>query len=154
MDRYAEIVEGLSGNISLNNGNRLVVMSVYAVGGNSGSGEMNQAINQIVQFLQQGIAAIFRFVQLIWTWSFGQIVQIFQSNWQSLPAWKIAVLAIVVIAIVYVLYKAVLSLWGAAEKVLLAFVALLGVLVSILPYVLVAGLIAAGGGWVVQNLNF
>ncbi len=37
---------------------------------------MNQIINQIVQFLQQGIAAIFRFFQLIWTWSFGQIVSV------------------------------------------------------------------------------
>lgn len=115
---------------------------------------MNQAINQLVQFLQQGIAAIFKFVQLVWTWSFGQIVQILQSNWQSLPAWKIVVLALVIVAIVYVLYKAVLQLWGAAEKVLLAFVALLSVLITILPFVLIAGLIAAGGGWVIQNVNF
>lgn len=114
---------------------------------------MSQVINQLVQFLQQGIAAIFKFVQLVWTWSFGQIVQILQSNWQSLAAWKIVVLAIVIIAIVYVLYKAVFVLWAAAEKVLLAFVALLGVLITILPYVLVAGLIAAGGGWVIQNVN-
>lgn len=115
---------------------------------------MNQAINQIVQFLQQGIAAIFRFIQLVWTWSFGQIVQILQSNWQSLPAWKIAILAIVIIAIVYVLYKAVISLWSAAEKVLLAFVALLSVLITMLPYIIIAGLIAAGGGWIIQNVNF
>jgi hypothetical protein len=115
---------------------------------------MNQLINQIVQFLQQGIAAIFRFIQLVWTWSFGQIVQILQSNWQSLPAWKIAILAIVVIAIVYVLYKAVIALWSAAEKVLLAFVALLSVLITMLPYIIIAGLIAAGGGWVIQNVNF
>lgn len=114
---------------------------------------MSQAINQLVQFLQQGIAAIFRFVQLVWTWSFGQMVQVLQSDWQSLPAWKIAVLAIVILAIIYVLYKALFALWGAAEKVLLAFVALLGVLITILPYVLVAGLIAAGGGWVIQNVN-
>ncbi len=114
---------------------------------------MNQFINQLVQFLQQGIAAIFRFVQLVWTWSFGQMVQIFQSDWQSLPAWKLVVLAMVVIAIVYVLYKAVLQLWAAAEKVLLAFVALLSVIITILPFVLIAGLMAAGGGWVIQNVN-
>jgi len=115
---------------------------------------MNQAINQLVQFLQQGIAAIFRFVQLVWTWSFGQIVQILQSDWQSLPAWKIAILALVIVAIIYVLYKALISLWNAAEKVLLAFVALLGVLITILPYIVIAGLIAAGGGWMIQNVNF
>jgi len=115
---------------------------------------MNQAISQIVEFLQQGIAAIFKFFQLIWTWSFGQIVSIFQSDWQSLPIWKIAVLAIVVLAIIYVLYKAARELWDAAEKILKAFIGLLGVLVSILPYILIAGLIAAGGGWVIHNVNF
>ena len=28
-----------------------------------------QFLNQLIQFLQQGIAAIFKFIQLIWTWS-------------------------------------------------------------------------------------
>ncbi len=115
---------------------------------------MNQIITQIVQFLQQGIAAIFKFFQLIWTWSFGQIISIFQSDWQSLPIWKIVVLAAVVIGIVYVLYKAVWELWDAAEKILKAFIGLLGVLVTILPYILVSGLIAAAGSWVIQNVNF
>jgi hypothetical protein len=115
---------------------------------------VNQIINQIVQFLQQGIAAIFKFFQLIWTWSFGQMVAIFQSDWQSLPLWKIIVLALVVIGIVYVLYKAVIQLWEAAEKILKAFIGLLSVLVTILPFILIAGLIAAAGAWVIQNVNF
>ncbi len=115
---------------------------------------MRQIIDQIINFLQQGIAAIFHFVEIIWQWSFGQIFSTFQSNWQSLPVWKIAVLAVVVIAIVYVLYKAAIQLWKAAEQILKAFVQLLMVLVSVLPYVLVAGLIAAVGGYVIQHVNF
>jgi len=115
---------------------------------------VNQIISQIVHFLQDGIAAIFKFIQLIWTWSFGQIISVFQSDWQSLPIWKLIVLAVVVIAIVYVLYKAAFQLWDAAEKILKAFIGLLSVLVSMLPYILVAGAIAAAGGWVIQNLNF
>lgn len=115
---------------------------------------MRQIIDQIINFLQQGIAAIFRFVELIWQWSFGQIISVFQSDWQSLPFWKIAILAVVVIAIVYVLYRAIIQLWKAAEQILKAFVGLLSVLVSILPYVLIAGLIAAAGGYVVQHVNF
>jgi hypothetical protein len=115
---------------------------------------MNQVISQIVQFLQQGIAAIFKFFQLIWTWSFGQMVAIFQSDWQSLPIWKIVVLVLVVGGIVYVLYKAAVQLWEAAEKILKAFIGLLGVLVTILPHILIAGLIAAAGAWIIQNVNF
>ncbi len=114
---------------------------------------MNQVVNQIVQFLQQGIAAIFKFFQLIWNWSFGQMLNIFESNWQSLPVWKIAVLAVAVLAMAYVLYKAVIQLWNAASQILTAFIGLLSVLVSVLPYILIAGVIAAGSGWVIQNVN-
>lgn len=115
---------------------------------------MRQIIEQIINLLQQGISAIFRFVELIWQWSFGQIFAVFGSNWQSLPVWKIAVLAVAVVAIAYVLYKAVIQLWKAAEQILKAFVGLLMVLVSILPYVLVAGIIAAVGGYIIQHVNF
>ena len=114
---------------------------------------MTQVINQIVQFLQQGIAAIFKFLQLIWTWSFGQIVAVFESNWQALPIWKIVVLIIVLAAVAYMLYKAALELWEAAEKVFKAFVALLSAFVSVLPYILIAGLVAFAGGWVIHNVN-
>jgi hypothetical protein len=115
---------------------------------------VRQIIDQVINFLQQGIAAIFRFVELIWQWSFGQIISTFQSDWQSLPLWKIAILAIVVVAIIYVLYRAAIELWSAAEQILKAFVGLLLVLVSILPYVLIAGVIAAAGGYVIQHVNF
>lgn len=114
---------------------------------------MKQIIDQIINFLQQGIEAIFRFFELIWRWSFGQMLTIFQSDWQSLPIWKIVILVLVVVAIVYVLYKAVIQLWSAAEQILKAFVGLLSVLVTILPYILIAGIIAAGGSYIIQNVN-
>jgi hypothetical protein len=115
---------------------------------------MQNIVEQIIHLLQQGIAAIFHFVDVIWQWSFGQMFAVFNSDWQHLPIWKMVVLAIVVIAIVYVLYRAIIQLWKAAEQILKAFVGLLTVLVSILPYVLIAGLIAAAGGYVIQHVNF
>ena len=114
---------------------------------------MRPVINQIIDFLQQGIAAIFRFFDLVWTWSFGEMVKIFNSDWQNLPPVKLIILAMVVIAIVYVLYRALFELWGAAESILKAFVQLLMVLVSILPYILVAGAIAAGGSYIIQHVT-
>lgn len=114
---------------------------------------MIQVINQIVQLLQQGVAAIFKFLQLIWTWSFGQIVAVFQSDWQALPVWKIVLLIIVLAAVAYMLYKAALQLWEAAESVFKAFVSLLSAFVSVLPYILIAGVVAFAGGWVIHNVN-
>lgn len=115
---------------------------------------MQQIINSIMQFLQQGIAAIFKFLELVWSWSFGQIVAVFSSDWKALPVWKIVVLVIAVGAIVYILYKAAKELWEAAAAVFGAFVSLLSAFVSVLPYIIAAGLIAFASGWVIHNVNF
>jgi hypothetical protein len=114
---------------------------------------MQQLFNQLVQFVQQGIAAIFRFVQLIWTWSVGQISKVFEAPWQNWPLWKQILLAIVAGAVIWALYKAAKELWEAGERTLGAFATLLGVLVKTLPRVLVAGVIALGGVWLVNNLD-
>ena len=115
---------------------------------------MEGIINSIVQFLQQGIAAIFKFLQLVWNWSFGQIVSVFSSDWQSLPIWKIVILIIALGAIVYILYKAFMVLWSGVVALFHAFVELLGKFVSVLPQIVIAGLIAFAAGYVVQHINF
>lgn len=115
---------------------------------------MQQFFNQFVQFVQQGIAAIFRFVQLIWTWSVGQISTLVQVPWQSWPLWKLILLALIIGGVAWALYKAAKELWEAGERILGAFATLLGVLVRTLPRVLIAGLIALGGVWLLNNLDF
>jgi hypothetical protein len=105
-------------------------------------------INSIIQFLQQGIAAIFHFLELIWTWSFGQIVAIFSSDWQALPIWKIVVLIVALAAIAYILYRAVGAMGGrggiprlcrAAQRVH-----------PVLPQIVIVGL-CLGAGYVIQH---
>ena len=54
--------------------------------------------------------------------------------------------------VVWALYRAASDLWEAGERILGAFAALLGVLVKTLPSVMLAGLIALGGVWVLNNL--
>lgn len=114
---------------------------------------MMQFLNQLVQFLQQGISAIFRFVQMIWTWAIGQITQVVQSPWPTWPIWKQALLVLVIAGVVWALYKAAKELWKAGESVLGAFATLLGVFVKTLPRVLMAGLIAMGGVWLLNNVD-
>ena len=114
---------------------------------------MQQFFNQLLQFLQQGVAAIFKFVQLIWTWSVGQISALTQVPWQSWPLWKQVLVVVVIAAVAFALYRAAKELWDAAERILAAFAALLGVLVRTLPSVIVAGLIALGGLWVLNNVD-
>jgi hypothetical protein len=114
---------------------------------------MEGIINAIVSFLQQGIAAIFKFLALVWNWSFGQIVSVFSSDWQALPIWKIVILVIALGAIAYILYKAFMVLWSGVVALFHAFVELLGKFVSVLPQIVIAGLIAFAAGYVIQHIN-
>ncbi len=114
---------------------------------------MKQFFDQLLQFLQQGIASIFRFVQLIWSWSVEQIARLLQVPWQDWPLWKQIVLVLVIGGVVYALLRAGKVLWDAGERILAAFATLLGVLVKTLPRVLVAGVVALGGVWVLNNLD-
>lgn len=114
---------------------------------------MQNIFNQLLQFLQQGIAAIFRFVSLIWTWSVSQINGLFQVPWQSWPLWKQVLLVLIIAGVIWALFKAAQELWEAGERILTAFAALLGVLVQTLPSVILAGIIALGGIWVLNNLD-
>jgi hypothetical protein len=114
---------------------------------------MQQMFNQLLQFLQQGIAAIIRFVHLIWSWSTGQIVKVFTAPWQNWPLWKQLVLILIAGVIVYVLYKAIKELWETGERALGAFTSLLGAFVKTLPRILIAGLVALGGIWLLNNFD-
>ena len=114
---------------------------------------MEQFFDQVLQFLQQGIASIFRFVQLIWSWSVDQITRLLQVPWQDWPLWKQIALVLVIGGVVYALLRAGKDLWDAGERILAAFATLLGVLVKTLPRVLVAGVVALGGVWLLNNLD-
>jgi len=114
---------------------------------------MHQILSQILHFLQQGIAAIFRFVELIWTWSVDQVTKLAAVPWRDWPMLKVVLLAIVVVAIIWALYRVFWELWRGAERALGAFAGLLVVFVHTLPRVLLAGLIALGGLWVMNHLD-
>jgi hypothetical protein len=114
---------------------------------------MHEVLDQILRFLQQGISAIFHFVGLIWNWSVDQISKLGTVPWHDWPLLKILLLIIVVVAVIWVLYRVAWELWLAAERILAAFAALLVVFVHTLPHVLLAGVIALGGVWIVNHID-
>jgi hypothetical protein len=114
---------------------------------------MQQIFDQALEFLQQGISAIFRFVQLIWTWSLGQTAKVLEVPWSAWPLWKQILLVVIIAAVIWFLFIAAKQLWMAGVRVLVAFAGLLGAVVVTLPSILIAGLIALGGLWVINNLN-
>lgn len=114
---------------------------------------MQQIFNQFLQFMQQGISAIFKFIQLVWAWSVGQITSLMSVSWQSWPLWKQVLLVLVAAGVVWALYRAAMELWEAGARVLTAFATLLIALVNTLPNILIAGVVALGGVWVLNNLD-
>jgi hypothetical protein len=114
---------------------------------------MNEILNQILHFLQQGIAAIFRFVALIWHWSIDQIARLAASPWHDWPVLKIILLAAIAALVIWALWHAAWELWLAAERVLAAFATLLVAFVHTLPSVLLAGVIALAGVWAINHLD-
>ena len=114
---------------------------------------MKQIFDQFLQFLQQGIAAIFRFVQLIWMWSIDQITKMMHAPFESWPIWKQILLILLIAAVAYAVFIVARQLWVAAVRVLAAFVGFLGALVYTLPTILIAGVTALAGLWLINNLN-
>src|SRR5262249_56319416 len=102
---------------------------------------MQHAFNQLLQFLQQGISAIFHFVQIIWTWSVGQISSLLAVPWQQWPLWKQILLVLVLAGVVWALYRVAIELFKACERILIAFASLLSALVRTLPSIALAGVI-------------
>jgi hypothetical protein len=114
---------------------------------------MKQVFDQLLKFLQQGIAAIFHFVELIWTWSVDQISKLMAVPWQEWPLWKQVLLLLILAGVLWALYRAGRELLAAGAAILAAFARLLGVLVQTLPHVFLAGVIALGGVWLVNHLD-
>lgn len=113
-----------------------------------------QFLNKLLDFLKQGLAAVFDFVQLVWRWSIDQISKIPWDQLSSLPFWKIILLVLVGCVVVYLLYRAARELLEAGEKALSAFATLLTVFVKTLPPILLAGAAAAVGAYVINRINF
>ncbi len=113
-----------------------------------------QFLDQLLQFLRQGLSAVFRFIEVIWRWSVDQILSVPWGALGDLPLWKQLLLILTAGAVVYLLYKAIRELLEAGEKALSAFATLLSVLIKTLPPAILAGLAAAAGAWVVNNITF
>jgi hypothetical protein len=114
---------------------------------------MKQGFDQLLKFLHDGISAIFRFVELIWTWSADQISRLAAVPWEQWPLWKQILLVLILAGVIWALFQVGRELFYAAVAILSAFAQLLGVLVRTLPHVVLAGVIALGGAWLINHLD-
>jgi hypothetical protein len=114
---------------------------------------MQQVLNEVGQIAQKLVAVIWQVLQFIWTWSFGQVVKMFQMPFNNLPLWKQVIFVIVVGALAYFFYKIAKDLLKAVQSMLGAIVHLVSALIAMLPQIVYAGLIAFAGAWVITTFS-
>jgi hypothetical protein len=114
---------------------------------------MRDAFNQLMQFIGRGIAWVLAFVQLVWTWSSDQIVKLMETPWENWPLWRQVLLAILLVSVAYALFVVVRQLWAAVRILLYAVANFISALIVTLPAILIAGAIAFGGLWIMNNIQ-
>jgi hypothetical protein len=112
---------------------------------------MQQVFNQVGQIAQQLASVIWRVLTFIWSWSFGQVAQMFGKSFSTLDIWKQVVFVLVIGALVFFLYKIAKDLLKAVQSILSAIVGLISALIGMLPQIVLVGLIAFGGAWIVNQ---
>jgi hypothetical protein len=75
----------------------------------------------------------------------------FAMPFGSLELWKQVIYVVVIAALAYFIYKLAKDLLKAVQSILSAIVGLISALIGMLPQVVLVGLIAFGGAWVVQQ---
>ncbi len=108
---------------------------------------------QLQQLLQQALAGLFSYIHDVWQWCLDQIVAVPWDRVGSLPGSKVLLLIGCVGLVAYFLFRAARELFAAAEKAFAACLTLLTVVVKTVPPILIAGLAAAAGAWVVNHVQ-
>lgn len=111
---------------------------------------MREVFSQVGQIAQQLAAVIWRVLTFIWDWSFGQVARMFGRGFPP-ELWKQIIYVIVIVALAYFIYKLAKDLLKAVQSILSAIVGLISALIGMLPQVVLVGLIAFGGAWIVQQ---
>jgi hypothetical protein len=114
---------------------------------------VNDASDQWVQFIADWLAWASGFIQAVWAWAGDQIVTMTQAPWDHWPLWKQLLLIIVAGMVIFALYSAARQLWWAAVNVLSAVATFVGTLIVTLPTIFLAGAIALGGLWMINNFR-
>jgi hypothetical protein len=96
---------------------------------------------------------VWQALQLLWNWSFGQVVTMFQMPFNTLPLWKQMLFLIVIGSLARLSYTVAVGLRKAAHSLVGATVGLVSVLLSLVPQIAWVGLIALAGAWAITHLD-
>jgi hypothetical protein len=112
---------------------------------------MNDAFHQLLQLILQGLSWFLRTLEKIWIWSWTQIMSVFHMSWDNMPAWKIILGLIFLIALAAILVMMLIRGLEAFRRIARAFWAMAVTVFGVVAFVAIAGLFSLGFQWVVTN---
>jgi hypothetical protein len=113
---------------------------------------MNQSIPQLMQLVLQGIAWVLKTIELLWNWSWAQIMGMFNMSWGNLPAWKMVLGAIAIAILAGILLVMARRGMEAFSKIAGAFWTMVLTMLAIVSFIVVAGVTSRGFQWVVATV--
>jgi len=113
---------------------------------------MNNAVQQLVKLILQALTWVLNTAAALWVWSWTQITALFGMAWGDLPGWKLAVGIAVLCVLAAVLVIVAIRAWDAFGRIAAAFWTMALTLVTLLAFVVAAGLFSRGFQWVVTSM--
>jgi hypothetical protein len=113
---------------------------------------MNQSIHQLMQLVLQGITWVLRTIELLWNWSWSQIMGMFNMSWSNLAAWKMLLGVIAIAVLAGILVMRARRGMEAFGKIAAAFWTMVLTMIAIVSFVVVAGVMSRGFQWVVATV--
>ena len=111
-------------------------------------------LNDLLGFVEAAVAGIFHFIRMLLFWSFDQVAAIPWGALSYLPVWKVMLLSSIMALFMLFLYRMAWAFWEAGEKALTALILLMTVFIRSMPIIVLAGVAAAAGAWIINNVNF
>ena len=113
---------------------------------------MNEAVQQLVTLILQGVAWILETAAWLWSWSWTQIAALFSMSWTDLAGWKLALGLLALAVFVGVLIALFVRGWHAVARIARAFWTMTLAAFGILAFVVAAGVFSRGFQWVVASV--
>ncbi len=110
-------------------------------------------LNHFQQLLYAVFTALFSYMRDAFQWWLAQVLAVPWGRVGDLPGPKILLLTASTGIVAYFLFRAARELYAAGQKAISAFLTLLRVFAKTIPPILLAGLAAAAGAWVVNHVQ-
>jgi hypothetical protein len=113
---------------------------------------MNESVHQLLRLVLQGFTWFVKTIELLWDWSWTQILSAFKISWENLPGWKLAVGVIAILVLAALLLAMFRRMLAAFGEIAAAFWTMAMTVFGVLLFVVMAGLFSRGFQWVVASV--